>query len=515
MADYQGYIVIFLFFVIPVIVLQAIFKSRKNSRLPPGPLRLPIIGHLHLLGPIPHQAFHKLSIKYGPLVHVFAGSNPCVIASSPEMAKEFLKINETSWSDRPQNTATDYLGYGSQDFTFAPYGPYWKFVKKLCMSELLGGRSLDLFQPVRRQEICSMVNVMLTKAKAGVKVDIGAELMRLNSNVLSRMIMRERCSENEDEAGKVKTMIKEVSNVIGIFNLGDYIWFCKKWDLQGIKRKLVNVRGRYDLMMDRIIQEHRDVRRKRKAHGVGSCSEKDLLDILLDISEDETMEIKLSIENIKAFILDVFSAGTDTTAILTEWAVAELINHPDIMQKAVQELDTVVGTTKLVEESDVENLPYLQAIFRETARLHPVAPLLFRQSSKDCSIADYHIPAKTGLFVNNWALGRDPDHWESPLEFKPERFLLGTGKRQLDVKGGQFHFLPFGSGQRGCPGSSLALHLVQTSLAAIIQCFELKAGSEGDLGDGSVDMEEAPGLTLPRAHPLVCSLVARPPFACM
>ena len=219
------------------------------------------------------------------------------------MAKEFLKINETSWSDRPQNTATDYLGYGSQDFTFAPYGPYWKFVKKLCMSELLGGRSLDLFQPVRRQEICSMVNVMLTKAKAGVKVDIGAELMRLNSNVLSRMIMRERCSENEDEAGKVKTMIKEVSNVIGIFNLGDYIWFCKKWDLQGIKRKLVNVRGRYDLMMDRIIQEHRDVRRKRKAHGVGSCSEKDLLDILLDISEDETMEIKLSIENIKAFIL--------------------------------------------------------------------------------------------------------------------------------------------------------------------------------------------------------------------
>lgn len=218
---------------------------------------------------------------------------------------------------------------------------------------------------------------------------------------------------------------------------------------------------------------------------------------------------------------DVFSAGTDTTAILTEWAVAELINHPDIMQKAVQEIDTVVGKHRVVEESDIEYLPYLQAIFRETVRLHPVAPLLFRQSSEDCTIANYHIPKNTGLFVNNWALGRDPKYWESPLEFKPERFLLSSedqasGKKQLDVKGRHFHFLPFGSGQRGCPGSSLALHLVQTSLAAIIQCFELKVGSEGDNSNATVDMEEAPGLTLPRAHPLVCNLVARlNPFPCM
>ncbi|KAK1366232.1 putative 3,9-dihydroxypterocarpan 6A-monooxygenase [Heracleum sosnowskyi] len=93
MADYQGYIVIFLCFVIPVVVLQAIFKSRATSSLPPGPPKLPIIGHLHLLGPIPHQAFHKLSIRYGPLIHVFAGSNHCVIASSPEMAKEFRKTH--------------------------------------------------------------------------------------------------------------------------------------------------------------------------------------------------------------------------------------------------------------------------------------------------------------------------------------------------------------------------------------------------------------------------------------
>lgn len=79
------------------------------------------------------------------------------------MAKEFLKTHEASWSDRPHTEAAAYLAYGSQDFSFAPYGPYWKFVKKLCMSELLGGRTLDLLQPIRRYEIESLVNVMLTK----------------------------------------------------------------------------------------------------------------------------------------------------------------------------------------------------------------------------------------------------------------------------------------------------------------------------------------------------------------
>ncbi|KAL8127577.1 hypothetical protein AgCh_014472 [Apium graveolens] len=204
-------------------MLRAIFKSRKTSSLPPSPLKIPIIGHLHLLAPIPHQALHKLSTRYGPLIHIYLGSNPCLVASSPEMAKEFLKTHEASWLDRPQTEATDYLTYGSQNFTFARYGPYWKFVKKLCMSELLGGRTLDLLQPVRRQEIESLVNVMLKMSKVGKAVDIGVEHMRHTNNVISRMLMRERCSENEDEAAEVKNLIKEVAEITGKFNLSDYL----------------------------------------------------------------------------------------------------------------------------------------------------------------------------------------------------------------------------------------------------------------------------------------------------
>ena len=183
--------------------------------------------------------------------------------------------------------------------------------------------------------------------------------------------------------------------------------------------------------------------------------------------------------------------------------MAELINNPNIMEKARQEINLIVGKDRLVEESDIANLPYLQAIVKETLRFHPPGALTARESTEDCTVAGYHIPTKTQLFVNLWAIGRDPNYWENPLEFWPERFLTEDGslKSQLDVRGQHFHLLPFGSGRRICPGVSLALQIVQTSLAAMIQCFEWR------VRDGNVDMEEGPDAAL--AHPLVCVPVTR------
>ncbi|EXC30900.1 Cytochrome P450 93A1 [Morus notabilis] len=505
MADFQGYITLFLVLLVSTIVVRAIFKkNRTKVRLPPSPLALPIIGHLHLLAPIPHQALHKLSNRYGPLIHLSLGSVPCVVASSPEIAKEFLKTQEISFLNRPQTAAVDYITYGSADFSFAPYGPYWKFMKKLCMSQLLGGRTLDLLLPVRREELKRFLRVMLKKAEENAAVDVGGKLIILTNSVISRMVMNQRCSEKDGEANEVRKLVTETAELTGKFNLSDYIWFCKNLDLQGFGKRLKEVREKFDTMMERIIKEHEEARKEAKREG---DLVKDLLDILLDISEDESSEIRLTRENIKAFILDIFAAGTDTSAITVEWALAELINHPSMMNKAREEIDTVVGKSRLVEESDIVNLPYLQATVKETLRLHP-SPLIVRESSEKCTINGYDIPEKTQVFVNVWAIGRDPRHWEEPLEFKPERFLGEEGSResQLDVRGQHFHLLPFGSGRRGCPGTSLALQVVHTSLASMIQCFEWKlVGGK----NGIVDMEEGPGLTLRRAHPLVCVPVAR------
>lgn len=179
-------------------------------------------------------------------------------------------------------------------------------MKKLCMSQLLGGQTLDLLRPVRHHEIKQLVRSLARKAGDGKSVDVGSELIRMSNNVISRMIMNERCSEDEDEAGAVRKLIQETAELTGKFNLSDYIWFCKNLDLQGFAKRLKGVRERFDEMMERIIEEHQNARRKSTENVKESEVVKDLLHILLDIAEDGSSEVKLSRENIKAFILVSF-----------------------------------------------------------------------------------------------------------------------------------------------------------------------------------------------------------------
>ncbi|KAI9122354.1 hypothetical protein K1719_007043 [Acacia pycnantha] len=508
MASFQLYIQLFLIWAVSAILVRALLtRYQRKARLPPGPPSLPLIGHFHLLQPLPHRALHDLSTRYGPITQLYLGSVRCVVISTPDIAKEFLKTHESSFSERLATDAVRYLSYESKGFLFAAYGPYWKFMKKLCMSKLLGGRTLDILLPVRRAETMRFLGVLLRKGMAGEAVDVGHELLTLLNGVVSRMIMSRSSSGNDEEAREIRKLVTDTAELAGEFNPSDFIWLFKNINFQVRRNKrLKEIRDRFDALMEEVIKEHEDERRRRRNLGEDGQT-RDLLDILLDIHEDEASEMKISMENIKAFVLDLYMAGTDTSALTTEWALAELINNPHVMEKARQEIDSVVGMSRVVEESDTVNLPYLQAIFKETLRIHPTVPLLGRLSSESCNVVGYEIPAKTLLFVNLWSMGRDPKLWEEPLEFRPERFMgiEANGKGNLDVRGQHFELIPFGSGRRGCPGASLAQLVVKTNLAAMIQCFEWKVNS----GNGTVNMEEKAGMTLPRAHPLMCVPVPR------
>ncbi|XP_045801636.1 cytochrome P450 93A3-like [Trifolium pratense] len=505
MALMVDYIQLFFLWLLSTIAIRAILTRKKNNNhlTPPSPPTLPIIGHLHLISKLPHKSFHKLSTQYGPLMQIYLGSMLCVVTSSPEIAKEFLKTNETYFSNRMITSAVEYLSYGSKGFLFAPYGDYWKFMKKMCMSELLGGRTLDQLRPLRQQETLRFLRLLQKKGEAREIVDVGDELLTLTNNIITRMIMRKTCSENDSDVEDIRKMVKDTAELAGKFNVSDFIWFCKSLDFQGMNKRLKGIIDKFDTMMERVIKEHEEEKKKRKEKGEGVAHVKNLLDILLEILEDESTEIKLSRENVKAFILDIFMAGTDTSAITIEWCLAELINNPDVMDKARQEIDSIMlDMNRLIEESDIPNLPYLQAIVKETLRIHPTAPMLGRQSSESCLVYGYEIPANTNLFVNLWSMGRDPKLWENPLEFRPERFLNEDNK--FDVRGQNFQFMPFGTGRRACPGASLALQVVPTNLANMIQCFEWKVD-----GDGAVNMEEKAAMTLRRAHPLMCVPIPR------
>ncbi|CAJ2673134.1 unnamed protein product [Trifolium pratense] len=274
-------------------------------------------------------------------------------------------------------SAVEYLSYGSKGFLFAPYGDYWKFMKKMCMSELLGGRTLDQLRPLRQQETLRFLRLLQKKGEAREIVDVGDELLTLTNNIITRMIMRKTCSENDSDVEDIRKMVKDTAELAGKFNVSDFIWFCKSLDFQGMNKRLKGIIDKFDTMMERVIKEHEEEKKKRKENGEGVAHVKNLLDILLEILEDESTEIKLSRENVKAFILDIFMAGTDTSAITIEWCLAELINNPDVMDKARQEIDSIMlDMNRLIEESDIPNLPYLQAIVKETLRIHPTAPML-------------------------------------------------------------------------------------------------------------------------------------------
>ncbi|MBA0621270.1 hypothetical protein Godav_006914 [Gossypium davidsonii] len=198
----------------------------------------------------------------------------------------------------------------------------------------------------------------------------------------------------------------------------------------------------------------------------------------------------------------MFTAGTDTSSSTVEWAMAELIRHPNIMAEVRKELDSVVGRDRLVSDLDLPNLTYFQAVIKETFRLHPSTPLsLPRMASDSCDINGYHIPKGATLLVNVWAISRDPNEWNNPLEFRPERFLPGGERPNADVRGNDFEVIPFGAGRRICAGMSLGLRMVQLLTATLAHAFEW------ELADGlmpeKLDMEEAYGLTLQRAAPLM------------
>jgi len=196
---------------------------------------------------------------------------------------------------------------------------------------------------------------------------------------------------------------------------------------------------------------------------------------------------------------DIFLAGTDTSATASEWAMAEIMNNPGVLTKVREEIDAVVGCSRLVTESDLPNLRYLQAVVKEVLRLHPTAPFALRESAEECSINGYDIKGQTRTLINVYAIMRDPEAWDKAEEFIPERFLV-----ESDEMKGDFRYLPFGSGRRGCPGSSLALTVIQGTVASLIQCFEWKTK-----GGERVCLEEGSSFSTGLAKPLVCYPVTR------
>lgn len=473
---------------VALVVAWSFFVKGRNRKLPPGPFSLPIIGNLHLLGQLPHRALTALSLKFGPLMSLRLGSALTLVVSSPDMAKEFLKTHDLLFASRPPSAATNYFWYNCTDIGFAPYGAYWRQVRKVCVLQLLSSRRLDYFRFIREEEVSAMIHSI---AHSDHPVNISKIVSTLMTDIICRMTLGRKYSDEDSIGGKgINSVVQESYVVAGAFNVGDYIPYMAWMDLQGLNRRFKEIHGIQDELLEKVIEEH-------VAQSDPNVT-RDLVDVLLAASADKDMEPQITRDNIKAILYDMFGAGTDTSSTTILWAMSELLRNPPLLKKVQDELERVVGMERMVLESDLPSLPYLQAVVRETLRLYPSAPLALPHLSVEaCNVLGYEIPKNTQVLVNLWAIGRNPTSWEDAERFVPERFMNGCS---LDEKVRNCEWIPFGAGRRVCPGEQLAMLLVQFPLAQLLHCFDWTLPD--NMNGQELDMSERFGITVGRVHDL-------------
>ncbi|CAF2055029.1 unnamed protein product [Brassica napus] len=500
-VDFQlCFIFIFLWLLTRFCLSAFFFKKQKDYNLPPSPPSLPVIGHLHHLLSVPsHKSFQKVSSKYGPLLHLRAFNIPIVLVSSGSMAHEVLRTNGLNFAtrDREVPIMEKSLLFGSFGFISAPYGDYWKFMKKLLVTKLLGSHSLERTRLIRGEELKTFRAMLFDKAAKSEAVDVGEEMMKLTNNSICRMIMGRKCSEEDGEAEKIRSLVTKSLGLVRKFLIASTVGrLLKKVGISLFEKEIMEVSERYDELLEKIIKEHEENPNQKE--------DRDMMDVLLGVCADDNAEFKISRNQIKALFVELLLGGTDTSAQTTQWIMAELINHPEILKTLREEIESVVGKTRLVQETDLSNLPYLQAVVKEGLRLHPHSPILVRTATGGCKIGEFYIPQNTTMIINSYAVMRDPDSWEEPDEFQPERFMVSPSKGKEEMREQlALNYLPFGSGRRGCPGTNLGYIFIGVAVGTMVQCFEWSVNGN------NVNMEETGDLTLRMAHPLKCTLVAR------
>ncbi|KAK9276755.1 hypothetical protein L1049_006291 [Liquidambar formosana] len=462
------------------------FRKVRNGMapLPPGPMGLPLVGYLPFVGTSPHLSFTELSHVYGPIYKLWLGKKLCVVLSSPLLVKEVVRDQDLNFAYRDPPIAGLTITYGGIDILWSPYGPGWRLLRKVLVREILSNTCLDNCYPLRRHEIRKTIRDVYTKI--GTPIDIGKTSFLTEFNVVMNLLWGSMFEgeKSSSDGAKFREVVSEILEQVAKPNVSDFFPMLARFDLLGVEKKTKKLFLWIDQFFDSIIDQRR---KKDTVEGDGtfkSEERKDFLHLLLKLKEQEDTTTPITVTQIKALLLDFVVGGTDTTSTIVEWVMAEMIRHPGVMKKVQEELADVVGMNNIVEESNLPNLHYLEAVVKETFRLHPVVPLLIpRCANVSCTVGGYSVPKGTQVFLNVWALHRDPQLWDNPSEFKPERFLNDTSI--WDYTGNNFQYLPFGSGRRMCAGVPLGGRMMMYELASLLHSFEwqLPRGTELDFSE--------------------------------
>ncbi|CAI0451633.1 unnamed protein product [Linum tenue] len=465
----------------------------KQFNPPPSPPAIPILGHLHLIRQPIHRTLQSLSAKYGKILSLRLGSRRVLLVSTPAAVEECFTRHDLAFAGRPQLLAGKYFHYDFTTVFVAPYGDHWRNLRRILNNALFSTASLARFAAVREAETRSLVERIARWGSIwgyrGNVVELKSQIREATFNTMTMAVLGKRYygggrgdgdDASDSEANEFKQVMRDIVYLCGK-NLIDFLPILQRVDLFRTEKRMAALREKMDKFLQGLVDEN------RRKLGEEKEEEAVIIEDLLNLQREEPEFLTDQI--LKGIILVILIGGTDTVATAIEWAMALLLNHPEVMTKLGAEIASKVGQERLVSELDLSNLAYLNHVIDETLRLYPPAPLLgVHQASEDCSVGGYDVRKGTILMVNAWAIHRDPEAWENPTEFVPERFEGGEGCCKS---------FPFGLGRRGCPGVAVANRVMGLVLGCLVQGFEWER-----IGMGAVDMTEGLGLTLPRVEPL-------------
>ncbi|CAA0830373.1 cytochrome P450- family 76- subfamily G-polypeptide 1 [Striga hermonthica] len=477
-----------------------LLRPKPPGKRPPGPKGIPVLGNLHQLGDLPHASMHRWRSAHGPVIWLKLGSVYTMVVQSSSAAAELFKKHDLPFADRKVPDVLTAYDFNRGTLGMNQFGGHWRVLRRLCSMEFLVNKRMNETSYLRHRIRDNMERWILeesaaNRAKGGPgAVQLSRFLFLMAFNLVGNlMLSRDLLDAKDPESRQFFDCMNRVLELSGTPNIADYLPWLKWMDPAGMRREMKRNLKITMRIASRFIQERVDERKAGKIR-----EKKDFLDVLLEYEGDgKDGPDRMTEKNINIVITEMFFAGSETTSISIEWGFAELLRSPATFKKVREELDRIVGVDRRVEEKDIENMPYLQAVVKEALRLHPVLPLLLPRNTQEATdYMGYHIPKGTQVFVNAWSIGRDPEVWPDPLEFRPERFLGSN----IEYKGQHFELIPFGSGRRICVGFPLAHRTVHLAIATLVQSFDWDLGPGVKPGD--IDREERLGLTLRKKNPL-------------
>ncbi|CAN1166930.1 Desmethyl-deoxy-podophyllotoxin synthase [Linum perenne] len=421
--------------------------------------------------PLPHRRLRDLAARYGPLMHLQLGEVSTIVVSSGELAQEFLQTNDLNFASRAYLPSAHTIFYQSRNISFGTYGAYWHRMRKICVQELLGANRVRSFLPTMKEEVDKIVRSVGSTRSS---VNVTRMLYSLGYSVISRSVFGE--TQVIKHADAFYPVLKEIIRALE----GSCLW--DVFPSSNLARvlsegRLKKLNREFDALLQTIIDDHIAKRSEKK-------KKNNDVDVLLNHTVDQDVDVPVTNNDIKAVLLDILLGGSDTFAVVIEWALSELMKNPKAMQK--------LQTEKLV--------------IKETFRLHPPGPLLApRQAREDTMIHGYQIPEKTRIIINAWAIGRDHLNWAEPDKFDPERFMLDDYATGDYTKGLDFSMIPFGSGRRMCPGVHYGMAVLSLCLANLVYCFDWEL-LDGVMAE-DLDMSEDFGIVVRRKKQLVLMAV--------